>query len=107
MLAKFLRIYVCFQQQKSTFMLWKDKTCLRAESHSASTEPHASWQQAAASFVTSHCHSATALGAIPCPPALLSVLSPGWGDMKAAHCTDYPSTREALLKISVLFFFFF
>lgn len=27
-LAKILRIYICFQQQKSTLMFWKDKTCL-------------------------------------------------------------------------------
>lgn len=40
------------------------------------------------------------------PPAPLSLSSPGWGDVKAAPRIGYPSTREALLKISVFFFFF-
>lgn len=40
-------------------------------------------------------------------PTLLNLSSPGWGDVKAAPRTGYPSTREALLKISVSFFFFF
>lgn len=78
--------------------------CLQAEGHGVSTQPRASQQQAAASSVTSPCRSATASRHPSCL-ALLSLWCPGWGHMKAAPHTG-SSMRKALLKISVLFFFF-
>lgn len=51
-----------------------------------------------------HCGSRQLPALSPAPATVLSLSSPGWGDMKAAPCTGYPSTREALLKTSVGFF---
>lgn len=98
-LAKFLRICVCSQQQKSTLACWKDKRS-RAIVCQLSLVCCGSMELPALSSVP-----ATMLRATPYPPAPLSLSSPQPGEKKAAP-PQAILYQGGLIKDFCPFFFF-